>query len=168
MLRSNTLVNYPNTFNRAKKVMLSLSSSNYMLDHCLSRLHCRFLENCFLVIQSVRWSVQGRQIAVSADAHMVFHPSGSVIQRFDILEGSLHALLRGHMDTVNACCYNPTNQVGYLHSLLSKCPLGYHTVPFGGLFLSYCDSAVHAPGKPRHKACYPILCLWAGTLHWIK
>ncbi|EIE20903.1 WD40 repeat-like protein [Coccomyxa subellipsoidea C-169] len=74
---SNTLVNYPNTFNRAKK---------------------------------------GRQIAVSADAHMVFHPSGSVIQKFDIFEGNLHALLRGHMDTVNACCYNPTNQELYTGS----------------------------------------------------
>ncbi|KAK9909422.1 hypothetical protein WJX75_002005 [Coccomyxa subellipsoidea] len=71
---SNALVNYPNTFNRAKK---------------------------------------GRQVSVSVDANMAFHPSGSVIQMFNTFDGSLHKLLRGHMDTVNACCYNPTNQELY-------------------------------------------------------
>ncbi|CAL8467874.1 g7412 [Coccomyxa elongata] len=74
---SNALVNYPNTFNRAKK---------------------------------------GRQISVSADAPLVFHPSGSVIQMFNMYEGDLHKLLRGHMDTVNACCYNPTTQELYTGS----------------------------------------------------
>ena len=55
--------------------------------------------------------MQGRQVAVSNDAPLVFHPSGSVIQAFHLHEGSLQKLLRGHIDTVNACCYNPIAQV---------------------------------------------------------
>jgi hypothetical protein len=54
---------------------------------------------------------QGRQLAVSSDAPVVMHPSGSVVQMFELHEGRLLHLLRGHMDTVNACCYNPTLQV---------------------------------------------------------
>ena len=49
---------------------------------------------------------------MSSDAPLVMHPSGSVVQVFDLYEGRLHRLLRGHMDTVNACCYNPTLQAG--------------------------------------------------------
>jgi hypothetical protein len=64
--------------------------------------------------------VQGRQVSVSVDANMAFHPSGSVIQMFNTFDGSLHKLLRGHMDTVNACCYNPTNQVRIMHSVMSR------------------------------------------------
>ncbi|CAK0762328.1 hypothetical protein CVIRNUC_002946 [Coccomyxa viridis] len=55
-------------------------------------------------------SKKGRQVAVSNDAPLVFHPSGSVIQAFHLHEGSLQKLLRGHIDTVNACCYNPVAQ----------------------------------------------------------
>ena len=55
--------------------------------------------------------MQGRQVAVSNDAPLLFHPSGSVIQAFHLHEGSLQKLLRGHIDTVNACCYNPIAQV---------------------------------------------------------
>ncbi len=58
--------------------------------------------------------MQGRQVAVSNDAPLVFHPSGSVIQAFHLHEGSLQKLLRGHIDTVNACCYNPVAQVNTL------------------------------------------------------
>ncbi len=56
---------------------------------------------------------QGRQVAVSSDAPLVFHPSGSVVQAFHLHEGSLQRLLRGHIDTVNACCYNPITQVKF-------------------------------------------------------
>ena len=81
---------------------------------------------------NLRCVLQGRQICVSADAPIVFHPSGSVIQMFDIYEGSLHKLLRGHMDTVNACYYNPTTQVRPEQIVLHCCSktsycLRYHS-----------------------------------------
>ena len=62
---------------------------------------------------------QGRQVAVSSDAPLVFHPSGSVIQAFHLHEGGLQKLLRGHIDTVNACCYNPVTQVCLLSNVRS-------------------------------------------------
>ena len=63
--------------------------------------------------------MQGRQVAVSNDAPLFFHPSGSVIQAFHLHEGGLQKLLRGHIDTVNACCYNPITQVDPL--LVYRC-----------------------------------------------
>ena len=95
---SNALVNYPNTFNRAKKVGANLQRS---VEAHEPRAAPPGLLCC----------MQGRQIAVSSDAPVVMHPSGSVVQMFELYEGRLLHLLRGHMDTVNACCYNPTLQV---------------------------------------------------------
>lgn len=63
--------------------------------------------------------LQGRQVAVSSDAPLLFHPSGSVTQAFQLHEGGLQRLLRGHIDTVNACCYNPVTQVQLIPSLIS-------------------------------------------------
>ncbi len=52
-------------------------------------------------------------MAASVDGHLVFHPSGSVIQVLDMYSGEQHKLLRGHLDTVNACVFNPVFQELY-------------------------------------------------------
>ena len=56
---------------------------------------------------------QGRQIAASVDGNLVFHPSGSVIQVLDMYTGEQCKLLRGHLDTINACVFNPVLQELY-------------------------------------------------------
>ena len=55
---------------------------------------------------------KARQIAVSDDSQLLFHPSGSVIQVFHVQAGGLHKLLRGaHFDTINCCIWNSELQV---------------------------------------------------------
>ncbi len=44
---------------------------------------------------------------------MLFHPSGSVVQAYDILTGQQQYMLKGHMDAVNACCFNESMQELY-------------------------------------------------------
>ena len=57
--------------------------------------------------------MQARQIAASVDGGLIFHPSGSVIQVLDMHTGEQQKLLRGHMDTINACVFNPSLQELY-------------------------------------------------------
>jgi len=53
-------------------------------------------------------SVRGRQCAVTADGAAVFHPSGSVIQVFEVSTGCLlNQLQNGHLSSVNALAWNP-------------------------------------------------------------
>ena len=86
-------------------------------------------------------------MAVSSDAPLVFHPSGSVIQAFHLHEGSLQRLLRGHIDTVNACCYNPITQVHLTSticiSLMLSLPAGPTVV--GANYISVPDPACILP-----------------------
>lgn len=96
---------------------------------------------------------QGRQVAVSSDAPLVFHPSGSVIQAFHLHEGGLQKLLRGHIDTVNACCYNPITQV---YSLSKMCTLS------GILFSSLCAQPAGVPVVDAEKSSKPSLSLGLG------
>lgn len=50
--------------------------------------------------------MQGRQLAVADCGDLLFHPSGSVIQGYDIHSGQQQFTLKAHMDAVNACCFN--------------------------------------------------------------
>lgn len=60
--------------------------------------------------------LQARQIAVAEQARLLFHPSGSVIQCFELLTGDHLYNLKGHMDAVNACCFNQATQELYTGS----------------------------------------------------
>ena len=55
--------------------------------------------------------VQARQLAMTADSHILFHPSGSVLQMFRTEDGKPLKVLRGHMETINSCAWNPDLQV---------------------------------------------------------
>ncbi len=73
---------------------------------------------CLLVQQyvpshmlSVAVVTQARQLAMTDDGHLLFHPSGSVIQTFRVEDGKPFKVLRGHMETVNSCAWNPDMQV---------------------------------------------------------
>ena len=44
---------------------------------------------------------------------MLYHPSGSIIQMLQIGTGEKIGTLRGHMDTVHACVFNPVLQELY-------------------------------------------------------
>ena len=57
--------------------------------------------------------LQARQVAASIDADLVYHPSGSVVQVLDLYSGAQVKLLRGHLDTINACVFNPRLQELY-------------------------------------------------------
>lgn len=57
--------------------------------------------------------VQARQLAVAGDYDIVFHPSGGIIQCLHRLTGQPIGTLRGHLDTVNCCCYNSYQQELY-------------------------------------------------------
>ncbi|GMH38513.1 hypothetical protein BSKO_06397 [Bryopsis sp. KO-2023] len=59
-------------------------------------------------------SMKARQLAVSSDSELIFHPSGSVVQVFDLSTGETFDNLRGHMDTINCCLFNPS-----MHELYS-------------------------------------------------
>ena len=56
-------------------------------------------------------SVQARQLAISEDSRLLFHPSGSVVQMFRLMDGLPIKVLRGHMDTINCCVWNAELQV---------------------------------------------------------
>ncbi len=56
-------------------------------------------------------ALKARQLATSDDHGLLFHPSGSVVQCFGLLDGKQRGVLRGHFDTVNAVAYNPVLQV---------------------------------------------------------
>ena len=51
--------------------------------------------------------VQPRQMATAQESNVLYHPSGSVIQMLQIGNGDELGILRGHMDTVHACAFNP-------------------------------------------------------------
>lgn len=54
--------------------------------------------------------MQARQIALASKANLLFHPSGSIMQAYDVTSGQQKYILRGHMDAVNACCFNKVTQ----------------------------------------------------------
>ncbi len=56
---------------------------------------------------------QARQLAVAGDENLIFHPSGGIIQCLHRLTGQSLGTLRGHLDTVNCCCYNSYHQELY-------------------------------------------------------
>lgn len=70
---------------------------------------------------------KARQLATSGDHSVLFHPSGSVVQCFDLLDGGALGLLRGHFDSVNAVAYNPLLQVPdvgcAMHTIVQGCCL---------------------------------------------
>eukprot|EP00873_Tetraselmis_striata_P037521 jgi/Tetstr1/457785/TSEL_044330.t1 len=49
---------------------------------------------------------KARRLAFGAGGSVAYHPSGSVIQVFDVHSGELRRVLRGHFDTINACVFN--------------------------------------------------------------
>ena len=51
--------------------------------------------------------LQPRQLATTCESDVLYHPSGSIIQMLDINSGAELGVLRGHMDTVHACTFNP-------------------------------------------------------------
>ena len=57
--------------------------------------------------------LQARQLAVAGDPDVIFHPSGGIIQCLHRLTGQNLGTLRGHLDTVNCCCYNSYQQELY-------------------------------------------------------
>ena len=58
-------------------------------------------------------SLQARQLAVASDQDVIFHPSGGIIQCLHRLTGQNLGTFRGHLDTVNCCCYNSYQQELY-------------------------------------------------------
>ena len=52
-------------------------------------------------------------MAVAGDQNIVYHPSGSIIQCLHRLTGQSLGTLRGHLDSVNCCCYNSYQQELY-------------------------------------------------------
>lgn len=63
--------------------------------------------------QTFNSSMKARQLAVAGDEDLVFHPSGGIIQCLHRLTGQSVGTLRGHLDTVNCCCYNSYQQELY-------------------------------------------------------
>ena len=53
---------------------------------------------------------QARQLAMTDDGQILFHPSGSVLQLFRVEDGKPLKVLRGHMETINSCAWNPDLQ----------------------------------------------------------
>jgi len=66
--------------------------------------------------QTANRASKARQLAVASDANILFHPSGSIVQGFDLLTGQQTMTLKGHMDAVNACCFNEVTQELYTGS----------------------------------------------------
>ncbi|KAK9791163.1 hypothetical protein WJX73_000510 [Symbiochloris irregularis] len=54
-----------------------------------------------------------RQMATAQESDVLYHPSGSVIQMLRIGGGDELGILRGHMDTVHACAFNPVEHELY-------------------------------------------------------
>ncbi len=98
----NTLVNFPNSYNRSVKVSWGLSVLLPVADFCC--IAFRALMGGLLA--------QARQLAMTDDSHILFHPSGSVLQMFRTEDGKPLKVLRGHMETINGCAWNPDLQVG--------------------------------------------------------
>lgn len=63
--------------------------------------------------QTFNSSMKARQLAVAGDENVIFHPSGGIIQCLHRLTGQSIGTLRGHLDTVNCCCYNSYQQELY-------------------------------------------------------
>ena len=63
----------------------------------------------------------------------MFHPSGSIIQCFDLYSGKLINQLKGHLDTVNACCWNSNQHELYTGSGDSQIIVWSHPRPEGDL-----------------------------------
>ncbi len=60
-------------------------------------------------------ALRARQLAVTDDSRIVFYPTGSSINVYDVETGHLYrSMQQGHTDTVNCCAYNPS-----LHELYS-------------------------------------------------
>ena len=66
--------------------------------------------------QAESFHLQARQIAVAESARVLFHPSGSIVQCFELLTGEYLYSLKGHMDAINACCFNQATQDLYTGS----------------------------------------------------
>ncbi|GAB4816816.1 hypothetical protein N2152v2_003862 [Parachlorella kessleri] len=59
-------------------------------------------------------SLRARQLSVADDSRMLFHPSGSAVQLFDVDTGRPLRVLQGaHFDTINCCKWNPVNEELY-------------------------------------------------------
>lgn len=50
---------------------------------------------------------------MARDSNVLYHPSGSIIQMLQVGTGELLGTLRGHLDTVYACAFNPALQELY-------------------------------------------------------
>lgn len=60
-------------------------------------------------------ALRARQLAVTDDSRIVFYPTGSSINVYDVETGHLYrSMQQGHTDTINCCAYNPS-----LHELYS-------------------------------------------------
>lgn len=57
--------------------------------------------------------LQARQLAMAHDQDVIFHPSGGIIQCLHMFTGQQLGTLRGHLDSVNCCCYNSYQQELY-------------------------------------------------------
>lgn len=58
-----------------------------------------------------------RQIAISDDGRVLFHPSGSAVQVFDVHSGhSVTTLSGGHFESVNCCAWSATQEELYTGS----------------------------------------------------
>ncbi|KAG2501789.1 hypothetical protein HYH03_000289 [Edaphochlamys debaryana] len=54
-------------------------------------------------------ALRARQLAVTEDARVVFYPSGSSVNVYEVQTGRMLAALQGaHTESINACVYNPT------------------------------------------------------------
>ena len=58
-------------------------------------------------------SGKGNRLGATPDGRTVFHPTGRVVQAFDVHAGALRATLRGHFAAVTACVFHPTLQELY-------------------------------------------------------
>ena len=78
-----------------------------------------------------------RQIAVSEDSKVLFHPSGSAVQVFEVVSGrSVATLGSGHFESINCCVWNEVEQELYTgsndHHIVAWAPKGIGT-RFDGL-----------------------------------
>ncbi|KAJ7569020.1 hypothetical protein O6H91_01G057600 [Diphasiastrum complanatum] len=56
---------------------------------------------------------KGLQLSFSPDGSLLFVPSDTIIQAYDVWTGNLHATLKGHYDLVNCCSFHPLDQELY-------------------------------------------------------
>lgn len=56
-----------------------------------------------------------RQLGISDDGEVLFHPSGSAVQVFHVTRGgdAVTTLTGGHFETINACCWNGVQEELY-------------------------------------------------------